>query len=65
MIVFLVVLEGESMVFGGKMIRRGVFFFTSAGVLYGPLSAPRGCVLLIHFYGSPWQQLNCEFCAHD
>jgi len=51
---FITVLEGEGMVFDGKKVKKGMYFFTPAGVEHGPLNAPEGCVLLIHFYASPW-----------
>jgi len=48
------VLEGKGVVLDGNEIKRGMYIFTPAGVEYGPLDAPEGCVLFVYFNGPAW-----------
>ncbi len=51
---FFTFLEGERIVFEGKKVKKGMYFFTPAGVEHGPLDVPEGCVLFAYFNGPVW-----------
>ena len=46
-----IVLEGRTVNEKGTEVKEGMYFFIPAGVEYGPMNAPDGCVLLIHSSG--------------
>jgi len=47
------VLEGKLVDDKGNEIRKGMYWFTPAGVEHA-VDAPESCVLFVHFYGPPW-----------
>ena len=51
---FFTFLEGEGIVFEGNKVKKGMYFFTPAGVEHGPLDVPEGCILFAHFNGPVW-----------
>jgi len=48
------VLEGKLVDEKGNEIKKGMYWFTPAGVEHGPVDAPEGCVLFVHFNGPAW-----------
>lgn len=47
----IIVLDGKLVDDKGNEIKRGMYFFTPAGVEHGPLDAPEDCVFYVYFDG--------------
>ena len=49
-----IVLKGKLVDEKGNEIKKGMCFFSKAGVEHGPFDAPEGCILFVHFKGPAW-----------